>query len=284
MTYEQVVKDLDEQTILSKWPDIVPIKNISGVSTINSSQEDLDQHSDIFKGHNEEQIKLMDELCIVLDYNDKPLGAGTKKLCHLMDNINQGLLHRAFSVFLFNEKDELLLQQRADEKITFPNMWTNTCCSHPLAVKSELGNDNDNDINQLSSGINGAKIAAQRKLFHELGIPESEIDINAFNFLTRIHYKSASTSSDDTTESKWGEHEIDYILVIRANNVTINPNLNEVRDYKYVNSSQLKEMFQDDKLVFTPWFKLICQTLLFKWWDNLDTLDQFKDDHVHRLL
>ena len=56
-----------------------------------------------------------------------------------MTNINNGLLHRAFSVFLFRPSDgRLLLQRRADEKITFPGMWTNTCCSHPLAIKAEL--------------------------------------------------------------------------------------------------------------------------------------------------
>jgi isopentenyl-diphosphate delta-isomerase type 1 len=56
-----------------------------------------------------------------------------------MSNINTGLLHRAFSVFLFRPKDgRLLLQKRADEKITFPGMWTNTCCSHPLSIKAEL--------------------------------------------------------------------------------------------------------------------------------------------------
>lgn len=58
---------------------------------------------------------------------------------HLMSNINTGLLHRAFSVFLFRPADgRLLLQKRADEKITFPSMWTNTCCSHPLSIKAEL--------------------------------------------------------------------------------------------------------------------------------------------------
>ena len=52
---------------------------------------------------------------------------------HLMENINKGLLHRAFSAFVFRPSDgRLLLQQRATEKITFPDMWTNTCCSHPL--------------------------------------------------------------------------------------------------------------------------------------------------------
>ena len=55
-----------------------------------------------------------------------------------MENIDKGLLHRAFSVFLFDSENRLLLQQRASEKITFPNMWTNTCCSHPLNTPSEL--------------------------------------------------------------------------------------------------------------------------------------------------
>lgn len=55
-----------------------------------------------------------------------------------MSNISTGLLHRAFSVFLFDSQNRLLLQQRATEKITFPDMWTNTCCSHPLNTPSEL--------------------------------------------------------------------------------------------------------------------------------------------------
>jgi isopentenyl-diphosphate delta-isomerase len=57
---------------------------------------------------------------------------------HLTENIQKGMLHRAFSVFLFNKDGELLLQQRAAEKITFPSMWTNTCCSHPLYLDAEM--------------------------------------------------------------------------------------------------------------------------------------------------
>lgn len=90
-------------------------------------------------GHDEEQIRLMEERCIVVSHDDKPLRDGSKKECHLMTNIEKGLLHRAFSVFLFDPvSGKLLLQRRAPEKITFPNMWTNTCCSHPLSIKSEL--------------------------------------------------------------------------------------------------------------------------------------------------
>lgn len=73
-----------------------------------------------------------------------------------MTEINTGKLHRAFSVFLFNSENKLLLQQRSLEKITFPGTWTNTCCSHPL-----VGEEN---------GINGVLEAAKRKLVHEIGV------------------------------------------------------------------------------------------------------------------
>ena len=75
----------------------------------------------------------MAERCIVVTPEDIPIGALDKTTCHLMENINTGLLHRAFSVFLFRPDDgKLLVQQRASGKVTFPNRWTNTCCSHPL--------------------------------------------------------------------------------------------------------------------------------------------------------
>lgn len=94
---------------------------------------------DSLAGHDEEQIRLMEERCIVISSDDKVLRDGSKKECHLMTNIEKGLLHRAFSCFLFDPSSgKLLLQKRAPEKITFPNMWTNTCCSHPLSIKSEL--------------------------------------------------------------------------------------------------------------------------------------------------
>ena len=110
-----------------------------------------------------------------------------------MKNIDAGLLHRAFSVFLFDSDNRLLLQQRASEKITFPDMWTNTCCSHPLGVPGETGSD-------LAASVQGAKRAAQRKLDQELGIKAEQVPLNDFRFLTRIHYKAPS-------DGKWGEHE-----------------------------------------------------------------------------
>ncbi|CRK40391.1 hypothetical protein BN1723_004818 [Verticillium longisporum] len=186
---------------------------------------------------------------------DKPIGNASKKACHLMTNIDKGLLHRAFSVFLFDDQNRLLLQQRASEKITFPDMWTNTCCSHPLGIPGEGGA-------ALADAVAGVKRAAQRKLEHELGIPAEQVPTDLFRFLTRIHYKAPS-------DGKWGEHEIDYILFIKAN-VTLDVNKNEVQATQYVSPDELKALFQDPKLVFTPWFKLICETMLFEWWAHLD--------------
>lgn len=278
--YEKIVKSLDKSDILSKWAEVTPLEQISGIP--RSAGSESSSADEFLAGHDEEQIRLMEELCIVLDYNDEPVGAGTKKLCHIMDNINEGLLHRAFLVFLFNERGELLLQQRATEKITFADMWTNTCCSHPLCVPSELGvSETNRDVNSLTNAVAGAKVAAQRKLDHELGIAFSDVPLENFDYLTRIHYKSASGTED----SKWGEHEIDYILILKTtNDIALNPNWNEVKDFKWVTADKLREMFEDPSLVFTPWFKLICQSFLFKWWDNLSNLAPFQDDTIHRLL
>ena len=233
--------------------DLAPTASLTNGS---SSTDDND-----LSGYDEEQIRLMDEVCIVLDNNDQPIGSASKKACHLMTNINNGLLHRAFSCFLFDSKTKkLLLQQRASEKITFPDMWTNTCCSHPLAHPAEAGKGD------LVSNVEGAKRAAIRKLDHELGIKPEQVPFSDFDFLSRIHYLAPS-------DGKWGEHEIDYILFIEAD-VTLDVNKNEVQDTRWVSADELKQMFQDvesktgqDKaLKYTPWFKLICEGLLFKWW------------------
>jgi isopentenyl-diphosphate delta-isomerase len=227
------------------------------------TQHPATQDNDL-AGYDEEQIRLMDEVCIVLDENDKPIGSASKKVCHLMENINKGLLHRAFSVFLFDSQDRLLLQQRASEKITFPDLWTNTCCSHPLGIPTETGAT-------LPLAIEGVKRAAQRKLDQELGIKAEQVPIEKFDFLTRIHYKAPS-------DGKWGEHEIDYILFIKAD-VDLNINPNEVRDSKYVSADELKTMFKDEANKFTPWFKLICESMLFEWWDHLNGgLEKYKGE------
>lgn len=104
-----------------------------------------------------------------------------------------GILHRAFSVFLFDEQDRLLLQQRAACKITFPEVWTNTCCSHPLYGYSPSEVDTDADIR--SGSVPGVKHGAQRKLGHELGIAPEQVPPSAMHYLTRLHYCAGDAGS-----------------------------------------------------------------------------------------
>lgn len=139
----------------------------------------------------EKQVQLLAEMCILIDENDNKIGADTKKNCHLNENIDKGL-HRAFSVFLFNTENKLLLQQRSDAKITFPGRFTNSCCSHPLSIPGER--EENNAI--------GVKWAAKRRLKAELEIPLEEVDLNEMDYLTRIYYKAQS-------DGIWGEHEVD---------------------------------------------------------------------------
>ena len=133
------------------------------------------------------------DLVIQLNKSDEIVGSATKKETHIF-SVDQprGILHRAFSVFLFNEENhELLLQQRASDKITFPNVWTNTCCSHPLMNENFGEVDYVEDVK--NGTVNGVKRAAQRKLRHELGILPEQVPIEKFQFLTRLHYWAADT-------------------------------------------------------------------------------------------
>ncbi|KAG9131944.1 hypothetical protein Leryth_027290 [Lithospermum erythrorhizon] len=209
------------------------------------------------------QRRLMfEDECILVDENDNVVGHDTKYNCHLMEKIeSENLLHRAFSVFLFNSKHELLLQlsglQRSATKVTFPLVWTNTCCSHPLYRESEL----------IKENFLGVRNAAQRKLLDELGIPAEDVPVDQFTPLGRILYKAPS-------DGKWGEHELDYLLFI-VRDVNVNPNPDEVADIKYVNPAQLKELLRkadagEDGLKLSPWFRLIVDNFLFKWWDHVE--------------
>lgn len=205
------------------------------------------------------QRRLMfEDECILVDENDNVVGHDTKYNCHLWEKIETGkMLHRAFSVFLFNTKYELLLQKRSGTKVTFPLVWTNTCCSHPLHRESEL----------IEENALGVRNAAQRKLFDELGIPAEDLPVDQFTPLGRILYKAPS-------DGKWGEHELDYLLFM-VRDVSVNPNPEEVADIKYVNRDELKELLRkadagEEGLKLSPWFRLIVDNFLYKWWDQVE--------------
>lgn len=215
------------------------------------------------------QRDLLEEPCILVDPNDNNIGVDSKRNCHLVGESGTCPLHRAFSVFLFNTKGELLLQQRSRQKITFPLYYTNTCCSHPLHTPSEL--EEDNAI--------GVRRAAQRRLGLELGIPAEQIPLDDFTYLTRIHYQAPS-------DTCWGEHEIDYILFLQKD-VQVEPNPNEVEEVRFVSREDLKTFLEEQCVKgnpITPWFQLVVDTFLPRWWDNLGQLHKFQDHHtVHNL-
>ncbi|XP_023661551.1 isopentenyl-diphosphate Delta-isomerase 1 isoform X1 [Paramormyrops kingsleyae] len=220
-------------------------------------------------GLDEKQVQLLSEMCILVNEDDHRIGADTKKNCHLNSNIDKGLLHRAFSVFLFNSEGKLLLQQRSDSKITFPGCFTNTCCSHPLHTLSEM---------EETDAI-GVRRAAQRRLGAEFGIPVEQVPPEEMTYLTRIHYKAQSNGI-------WGEHEIDYILLMQKD-VDLNPNPNEIKSHRYVTREQLEGMLgaaRRGEVEITPWFGLIAEAFLFKWWGNLQSLGSFVDHgKIHRM-
>lgn len=232
-------------------------------------------------GISQEEFMLKDE-CFVVDFDDNIIGTGTKHTIHKFNNETpRGILHRAFSVFLFNSKGELLLQQRAADKITFPNVWTNTCCSHPITGCDP--NERDGDQDAVRRGIvDGVKHAAIRKLEHELGIDPKQLKPSDFKFLTRLHYWAADVVTHGP-KSPWGEHEIDYILFLQKD-VDVTGNPEEVSDVKYVTLAELQRMMAPSSgLLWSPWFRIIAEKFLIHWMRDLKltlTTDTFCDYHT----
>lgn len=153
---------------------------------------------------------------ILVNSNDEEIGSMEKLEAH-----QKGLLHRAFSVFIFNDRYELLLQKRALDKYHSGGLWTNTCCSHP-------------------SPGDGLLAAAKRRLIEEMGI-RAPLEI-----ISSFIYKAAF-------ENGLIEHEFDHILIGRYNDeVEINPM--EVMDYKWISITDLNKEVSRHPDEFTIWF------------------------------
>jgi isopentenyl-diphosphate delta-isomerase len=250
-------------------PQMAPIKRILHpryLSSPTSYGEGMDQ-----------QNMMESDYLIPVDRHDNPLveAAISKRKAHEFNSLQpRGIAHRAFSVFLFNGKNELLLTQRASTKITFPNVWTNTCCSHPLTDMIP----NEVDTNNEYPHFPGIKHAAIRKLRHELGIESEYVPFADFHFLTRFHYWAADTITYGPT-TPWGEHEIDYILFIQCQQEPkLGLNEEEVSDHKYVSLNELKDYMYNDnetlrenkKMLFSPWFRGIMENGGFDWMGDVD--------------
>jgi isopentenyl-diphosphate delta-isomerase type 1 len=164
-------------------------------------------HTDRHYGVDMDQEAMMEsDMLVTVNEHDLLVSTDTatsKKLAHSFNSQQpRGILHRAFSFFLFDQENRMLLTRRAVSKITFPGVWTNTCCSHPLYGMTP----NEVDITpDAYPGFPGIKHAAIRKLKHELGIEAQYVPHDKITFISRFHYWASDTVTYGSNPP-WGEH------------------------------------------------------------------------------
>lgn len=161
----------------------------------------------------------MQEFVVLVDKNDRKKGLMEKMEAH-----EKGLLHRAISVFVFNSKKELCIQQRALSKYHSAGLWTNTCCSHPRDGEDVLE-------------------AAHRRLMEEMGM---KCDLKkSFDFIYKAQFDNGLT-----------EHELDHVFIGYSDSEPI-INLEEVESYKWISLEDLKNDMAENPESYTAWFKII---------------------------
>ena len=155
---------------------------------------------------------------ILVDENDVPVGIIDKMEAH-----QQALLHRAFSVFIFNDKKEMLLQQRAVNKYHSGGLWTNACCSHPYFNQQTLA-------------------AAEKRLQEEMGFTTPLT--KAFEFVYKAAFDNGLT-----------EYEYDHVFTGNYDGKIL-PDKNEVADYCFMTMEAIENSIQSHPQKYTEWFKI----------------------------
>lgn len=155
---------------------------------------------------------------ILVNPTDEPIGTMEKMEAH-----EKGLLHRAFSVFIFNEAGEMLLQQRAMDKYHSSGLWTNACCSHPMPGETTIA-------------------AASRRLREEMGFNTSLQE--TFSFIYRTDFDNGLV-----------EYEVDHVLT-GVYNGPIFPDAHEVQAYAYIKMEEIRRQISEQPERFTSWFKI----------------------------
>ena len=162
---------------------------------------------------------MKEEQVILVTTNDEPIGLMNKLEAH-----EKAVLHRAFSVFVLNAKNEIMLQQRAKHKYHSPMLWTNTCCSHQRAGETNTQ-------------------AGKRRLFEEMGFvtPLKEL----FHFIYKAPFDNGLT-----------EHELDHVMIGYYNG---EPNINpdEVESWKWMDIEAIRVDMKNYPENYTVWFKII---------------------------
>lgn len=175
-----------------------------------------------------------DEALILVDADDRITGHMSKAQCH--DGV--GVLHRAFSIFLFDDSGRLLLQKRAAGKRLWPGYWSNTCCSHPRKGES-------------------IEVAAARRLEDELHTA-SELQ-----FVYKFIYQAAFGELG-------AEHELCHVFLGRLAGKPA-ANDTEIDEMRYLSAADLDRELDDSPDQFTPWFKLEWQRLRDEFSDTFAT-------------
>ena len=159
-----------------------------------------------------------DELLILVDRQDNELGVASKAECHT----GSGLLHRAFSIFIFNSSGQVLLQQRSQAKELWNLYWSNSCCSHPRQGE-------------------GIENAAHRRVMEELSI-DCEL-----HYLYKFFYQ-------EPFEKKGSEHELCSVFVGRHDG-KVSININEIADWKFIDTKELSRSIDQCPEKYTPWLQ-----------------------------
>ncbi|MDZ7644438.1 MAG: isopentenyl-diphosphate Delta-isomerase [Woeseiaceae bacterium] len=160
-----------------------------------------------------------EEELILVDADDRETGSLSKAECH----DGAGILHRAFSVFVFNSRGELLLQQRAGGKRLWPLYWSNSCCSHPRKGEEMA-------------------VATERRLQQELGLSATLEFVYKFSYQARYGDIGA-------------EHELCWVYLGRTDGPVV-PNANEIAAVRFVGQGELATELAQHGDRFTPWFRL----------------------------
>ncbi|TNH43681.1 isopentenyl-diphosphate Delta-isomerase [Photorhabdus luminescens] len=168
----------------------------------------------------------MDEILVLVDKYDNPIGSAGKADIH-----QKGMLHRAFSIFIFDNKGNLLLQKRAVTKYHSAGLWTNSCCGHPRVGEA-------------------LEDAAHRRLGEEMGFDCPLKKVSSFIYHARL--------PNDLIE-----YEYDHVFIGRFDKEPI-INSDEVSDYKWVNPLKLRELINNAPDVYTVWFKKIIDGLSYQ--------------------
>ena len=162
---------------------------------------------------------MIEEQVILVDQNDQQIGLMNKLEAH-----EKAILHRAFSVFILNDENQIMLQQRAHQKYHSPLLWTNTCCSHQRHGESNLE-------------------AGTRRLFEEMGFTTKLKEL--FHFIYKAPFDNGLT-----------EHELDHVMIGYFNGAP-SINTDEVENWKWMSIEEVRSDMKSNPDLYTIWFKII---------------------------